>query len=103
MEMRARHSTRSADDTNLLAALDGIADANRRLRQVEVACHHAGAMVDVHDIARQKEVVHEDHDSPVRRAHRIARLPGEIDAAVAACESAVEQPPRTEATRYARA
>jgi hypothetical protein len=84
MQVWPRHASRRANETNLLSTLDGVPNGNRRLREVKVARDDSAAVIDVHDVARQEEIVDECHDTTIRRAHRIARLAREIDAAMAA-------------------
>jgi hypothetical protein len=84
MQMGACDTPGSADDPDLLPALHRVANGNRRLGQVKVARDDSAAVVDVHDIAREKEIVDECHDATIRGAHRIARLAGEVHTAVTA-------------------
>lgn len=103
VQVGASYTPGSAHDSNLLTSLHRIAYRDGRLRQMEVAGHHSVPVIDVDHVPGEEEVVHERDDAPIRGDDGIARLTGEVHTAVAACEAAVEQPSRPEATRYARA
>src|SRR5690348_18132724 len=96
VEMRASHTARGPHEANLLPALHGIPDGDERLGQMEVAGHDAAAMIDVHDIAGEEEIVHQRHHTPVRGADGIPRLAGEIHTPVTARQASVEEPPGPE-------
>jgi len=84
VEMRPSHATGGTHDPNLLTALYRVSYRDGSLREMEIPGHHAPAMVDVHDIAGEKEVVHQGNDAPVRCPNGIARLTREVHTAVAA-------------------
>src|SRR5690349_14680735 len=101
--MRAGDPSRSPNQPDQLAALNRIPDRDERLGQVEVSGDDTSAMVDVHDVAGEKEVVYQGDDTAVRGANRIAGLAGEIHAPVAARQASVEESPRSEGARDPRA
>jgi len=69
VEVRARYPARRPDETDLLAPLHGVPHRHERLRQVEVSGDHAAAVIDVHDVPGEKEIVHQGDDAPVCRPY----------------------------------
>jgi hypothetical protein len=94
--MRTRHASGVADQADYLTALHYFADMHQRFAQMEVRRHDSAAVIDVHDVASQKEVVDQRHDSAIGRLHRLSHCPAKIDAEVTRSQLTVEEPPRTE-------
>src|SRR5437763_1964282 len=103
MQMRAGHPARRADEPDLLSPLDRIADRDVRLREVEIPGHDAAAVIHIHHVPREKEVLDESNDAAIRGAHRITRLPREIHPPVTARQTSVEDASRPKAAGDARA
>src|ERR1051325_2502604 len=97
--MRSRDPSRCADEPDLLTALHGVTGGNEGLAHVEVARDHTDAMVDVHHVAGEKELVDQRDDAAIRRPDRLTNGAAKIDAEVATRELAVEHATRAESTR----
>ena len=95
--MRAGHPARRADEPDLLSALDRITDSDVRLREVEIPGHDAAAVIHVHHVPREKEVLDESNHAAIRGAHGITRLPREIHSPVTARQTSVEDASRPKA------
>src|SRR5690606_15760657 len=72
VQVRPGHAAGRADLADLLAGVDGVAPGDRRLAQVEIRGHEAGAVVDVDDVAAEEEFVDDAHDAPRGRVDRRA-------------------------------
>ena len=92
MKVRASHSSGSAYQSNLLPASDGVAGRDQSFAQVEISGDDTTSVIDVHDIAGEKESVHQRDHTAVSREYRRADRALEIDAEVTARHSAVEYP-----------
>lgn len=103
VEMWTGHAAGRANEADLLAALDGIPDRDECLGQVKVARNDASAMIDVHDVAGEEEIVHQRDYAPIGSNNRIARLPGEIDPSVTARQTSIEESAGSERARDPRA
>ena len=90
MEVRAGHPSGRSDKSDLLSPHDRVADRHERLAEVEVRGDDSAAVVNVNDVAGEKEVVDERDDAAVRRAHRLSDRATKIDAEVTAGHAAVE-------------
>jgi len=97
MEMRTGHPARRTNEANLLSASDGVAGRDESFAQVEISGDDTGSVIDVHDVAGEKESVHQRDYAAVCREYRRARCALEIDAEVTACHSAIEHSAGTEA------
>ena len=102
MEVWSGYATGSSDQTDLLAALHGVANRDLRLAHVEVAGDDAIAMIDVDDITREEELGDEGNDAAIRGEDRIAGRAAIVDAEVAARNLAVEDASVAELARHAR-
>ena len=99
MQVRAGHSSRSSDESNLLSPHDRVAYRHKRLAEMEVCGDDSTTVVDVNDVTGEKEVVDERNHSAVRRAHGLSDSAPEIDAEVAADHTAVKE---TAGSEFAR-
>ena len=102
MQVRGGDAAGGADEADLLAPLDRVADGDLGKAHVEVAGHDAVAVIDVHDVAGEKEAVDERDHPAIRGVDRIAGRAAIVDAEVAAGDAAVEHPPGAEAARDPR-
>jgi metallophosphoesterase superfamily enzyme len=66
---------------------------------VEIRGNQAAAVIDVDDIAGEKEVVDQRDDTAIGGAHGLAHRSAEINAEVATGHPSVEQTPGSEFTR----
>src|SRR5687768_13602028 len=94
-------STRS-HFADLLAFLDCVAFSYERTAEMKVTSDDPRAVIDVDDLAGQKEIIDERHDTAIRGAYRRSDRAREIHSKMSAREGAVEHPPRTESTGYGR-
>ena len=101
MQVWSGDAAGGADKPNTLSPLHGIAGRNLRLAHMEVARDDPIAMVDVHDIAREKEFGDECDHAPIGGIDRIAGGPSIVDAEVAAGDFSVEHPAGSELARHA--
>lgn len=97
MKVGACDSSSRAHQSNLLAARDGVAGRDERLAQVEISCDDARSVIDVHDVAGEKESVHQCDNAAVCSRDWRADRALEIDAEVTASYATVEYSPGTEA------
>ena len=102
MKMGTCHASGRSDKTDLLSPLDGLAFRDERFAEMEVARHNTTAVIDVHDITGEKEIVDQHYDAAVRRMHRRANTAAEIDAQVPGRQHAVEGTTRAEPARNCR-
>src|SRR5213594_231723 len=65
---------------------------------MEVPRDDTRAVIDVHHVSSEKEVVDEGDDTAIRRAHRITDRSLKVDAEVSARDLTVEDAPRAEST-----
>ena len=100
MQVRRGNAAGGADEADLLAAFDGVADGDLGEAHVEVAGHDAIAMIDVDDVAGEEEAVDQRHHAAIRGVDRVARGAAVIDAEVAAGDATVEDAARAEAARH---
>ena len=98
MEVRAGHPSSRSDKSDALTALNRVACGDERLAEMEVSGYDTCAVIDVHDVAGEKEAVHERDDAPVRSSDRFSDGAAEIDTEVAAGNGAVEDSSRSELT-----
>ena len=61
-------ATRRTDKAYLLTLLHRITRRNKSFAQMKITGNDSGAVIDVDDIARKKEVIDESHDSTIRGA-----------------------------------
>ena len=87
----------SAYQSNLLAASDGVAGRDESSAQVEISGDDTAPVIDVHDVAGEKESVHQRDHTAVSCEYRRADRALEIDAEVTARHPAVEYPSGAEA------
>jgi hypothetical protein len=98
--MRTRHASGCPNQADLLPTLDGVANRDKRLAEMEIAGYDSGTMVDVNDVAGEKEFVDERNHAAIRRIHRLTYRSPEIDAEVAAGHVAVEETPASKLARH---
>ena len=67
-----------------------VADVDERLAEVQVAGGEAAAVIDVHDVPAEEEVVDERDDAVVRRTDGRADGSAEVDAEMPAGHLTVE-------------
>src|SRR5439155_141405 len=108
VEVRAGHPSRGADLADQLAAPHRVSDRDQGAAQVQVPGNEPRAVIDQHGGAAQVQVGDQSDDAAVRRLHRSAAPPGEVDAQVTAarkpsgprskCSSSPASSPRTVVT-----
>lgn len=98
--MRPGHSTSRSNQADGLASLNSIAYCNERPAHVEVRGDDSIAVVNVDDIAREKEIVDESNDSAVGCNDWISGPTSKVDTEVPARQGAVEHASRAEPARY---
>jgi hypothetical protein len=91
MQVRAGYSPRRSDQSDLLPPRDRVAHCHERFTEMEISGDDSTTVIDVDDIASQKEIVDERNDTAVGGAHWVSDRPSEIDAKVAAGHAAVEE------------
>jgi hypothetical protein len=99
MQMRAGHSSSRSDESDPLSARNRVACRDQRFAQVEIGGYDSAAVIDVHDVAGEKEIVDERDDSAVRGPDRLSDCAPEIDTKMAAGHAAVEETSRSKLTR----
>jgi hypothetical protein len=97
MQVGACNSAGSAYQANLLPASDGVAGRDETFAEVEISGDDTTSVIDVQNVAGEKESIHQRDHAAVSREYRRADCALEIDAEVAARHPAVEYPPGTEA------
>ena len=95
--MWTSYSPGRSDEPNLLPARNRISLCDESATQMEVAGDDAVAVVDVHDIAGEKEIIHQCNHTSIRGAYGRADFSREVHAEVPACKSAIEGSSRSEA------
>jgi hypothetical protein len=80
VEVRTSHTSGLSDESDGLSARNSVANSNERLAEVEVAGHKTGAMVDVHHVSREEEILDEGDDAAIGSAHGIADGATKVDA-----------------------
>ena len=98
--MRAGYAPGRADEADLLPPLDGVANSDERFAEMEIAGYDPSSMVDVNDVAGQKEIVDERNYAAIRGIHRLAYRSPEIDAEVTTGHLTVEETPTSKLTRH---
>ncbi len=88
--MRTGNTSRRANETDFLSALDGLTFGDERFAQMEITRHHAAAVIDVHNVTGEEEIVDERDNPAVGSTHGSADTAAEIDAEVSACHHAIE-------------
>lgn len=102
VKMRSGDSSSRTHLTNLLTTLDSVTGGDESLAQMEVRGDDAPTVVDVHDIARQKEIIHERNNSAVCSSNSVSHRATEIDAKMTARQSAVEHSAAAERAGHRR-
>lgn len=69
---------------------------------MKIRRHYPAAVIDVHDVAREKEIVDERNDTSICRANRRADSAAKIHTEVSARERSVEHPAAAESARHCR-
>jgi hypothetical protein len=100
MQMRTGNASGIPDQSNRLASLHRLARRNERFAEVKIRRNNAASVIDVDDIAGEKEVVDERHHATIGRAHRISNRSAKIDAEVSRRYLPIEQAARSELARY---
>jgi len=100
MQMRTGYTSGGTDESDLLPPLHGVANCDERLAEMEIAGYDTGTMVDVNDVAGQKEIVDERNHTAIGGIHRLAYRSPEIDAEVATGHLTVEETPASELARH---
>src|ERR1019366_10512996 len=90
VKVRAGYSPCRSNQSYHLAALDGVALRDESLAHVKVRGNNSVSVVDVHNVAGEKQTGNERHDTAVGCNDAISRTSPEIDSEVPAGECAVE-------------
>src|SRR5262245_42949489 len=100
--MRPGHAAGRTDETNLLATLYGVTCGDQWLAHMEVTGDQSAAVVDVHNVAREKKVGDESDHAAIRGVDRLAEGSAVIHAEVSAGELSVEDAASPEPARDRR-
>src|ERR1700694_2761136 len=100
--MRTRHPPGGADQTDYLPAGDSVPHRHKCLAEVEIRGDETTAVIDVDNVAGEKEVVDERDNPAIGGAHGLAYRSAKINTQVATRHPAVEQTPRSKFTRDRR-
>jgi hypothetical protein len=96
MEMRPGHAPRVSNQSNDLSAVHDLADVHQRFAQVEVRRYDSTAVIDVHHVAGEKEIVDERDDPTIGGFHRLADCAAKVHTEVAGGQCTVEETAGTE-------
>ena len=88
--MRTGYAAGVSNQSDHLPAFHGLTDMHERLAHVKVRGDHAAAVVDVHDVAGEKEIVDQRYDAAIGCFDRFADRASKIDAEVSGSELSVE-------------
>ncbi len=99
MQVWSGHSPCSSDESDLLSPRDRVAHCHERFAEMEISGDDSTAVIDVDDIASQKEIVDERNDAAVRSAYWVSDRAAEIDAKVTAGHAAVKETAGSELAR----
>ena len=102
MEVGSRHSAGRSDQADNLSAGYSVPRRHEWLAEVEIRGDQPAAVIDVDDVAGEKEVVHQRDDAAIGSAHGLANGSAEINTKVAAGHLSVEQTSRSKFTRDCR-
>jgi len=78
MQVRTGHASGCSYETDLLTALHRISFGNERPAQMEIPGDDTAAVVDVHHVARKKEIIHQRNNTSIRSPHRCSKLSSEV-------------------------
>jgi hypothetical protein len=98
MQVRPGHAAGRPDQADNLSAGDGVPCGHECLAEVEVRGDQTAAVIDVDDIAREKEVVDQRDDAAIGSPDGLAYRSAEINTEMAARHPSVEQTPRSKFT-----
>src|SRR5438067_4596015 len=90
VQMRTGHAARLTDESDQLAARDGVSCRDELLAHMEVRGDDSSAVIDVHDTSGEIEIVDERDDATIRGANGIADRAAEIDAKMPARDRSIE-------------
>ena len=90
MQMRSCHAPCRSDETNLLSPSNSVTLCNQCATHVEVTGDNAGAMIDVNDISREKEIRHERDNTSIRCVYWRAEFSCEVHSEMRARQNAIE-------------
>src|SRR5690242_17815879 len=97
--MRARYASGIADEADHLPALHDFADVYQRLAQVKVRCHDSATVIDVYDVAGEKEVVDQSDHTAICCLDRLPHRAAEINTQMTRSQLTIEQPTRAKLAR----
>jgi hypothetical protein len=80
MQVRPRHSTGGANQSNDLPATHRVSHGYQWLAHVKIRGNHAAAVIDVHDVSREKKVVDECDDAAIRCTDRLTHCAAKVHA-----------------------
>ena len=90
MQVRARHASGRADEPDRLTALNCVTFGDERFAHVKVCRNDTRSVIDVHNVAGEKEIVNERNNSTVGCNDGVSRLSPKVDPKMAAREPAIE-------------